>query len=358
VTVTEVNDAPVAGTLTQSAGSISENGSVTATLSFSDVETDQTYTCKFEWGEGVAEYVSVGDAGSCSKSHQYLDDNPTATASDLYDITVTVTDSGTTNGMPAPASDSKSTSVTVNNLGPVVTEAKGPIAPVAKGAPITATAKYTDVGSQDTHTCTFAWDDGTASTVAGAAGSCQATHIYSNPGVYTINVTVTDDDTAFASRDLEALVVVYDPNGGFVTGGGHLQVAAGSYTADPTLSGRANFGFVAKYKKGATIPEGQTEFQFQVGNLNFHSETYKSLVVSSFKAQYRGTGAINGVSGYDFIVTAYDGQISGGGGTDKFRIKITKAGATVFDNRSGFTEDMDGANPQAIAGGSIVIHAK
>ena len=65
---------------------------------------------------------------------------------------------------------------------------------------------------------------------------------------------------------------------------------------------------------------------------------------------------MNGVSGYDFRVTGYDGDINGGGGIDKYRIKITRNGQTIFDNRMGQSEDIDQANPQQIAGGSIVIH--
>ena len=146
--------------------------------------------------------------------------------------------------------------------------------------------------------------------------------------------------------------MVYDPDAGFVTGGGWIQVEAGSYVADSSLSGRANFGFVSKYKKGANVPDGQTEFQFQVANFKFHSEPYKSLVVSGHKAQYRGTGKVNGQSGYDFTVIAYDGQIAGGGGTDKFRIKITKDGVTVFDNRLGLSDDMDSADRRRSPGGA------
>jgi len=151
-------------------------------------------------------------------------------------------------------------------------------------------------------------------------------------------------------------VVVYDPSAGFVTGGGWINVAPGSYPENPNMSGRANFGFNSKYKNGNGPPSGETEFNFQVANFNFHSESYSWLVVSTFKAQYRGTGSVNGVSGYDFRLTGYDGQISGGGGIDKFRIKITRNGQTVFDNRMGVPEDPDVADPQAIAGGSIVIH--
>ena len=124
------------------------------------------------------------------------------------------------------------------------------------------------------------------------------------------------------------------------------------------MSGRANFGFNSQYKKNANIPTGETEFNFQVGNFNFHSEAYNWLVVSGFKAQYKGTGSVNGVSGYDFTLTAYDGDITGGGGTDKFRIRITKTTTATSSSttRYGTPTDMDTADPQAINGGSIVIH--
>jgi hypothetical protein len=148
-------------------------------------------------------------------------------------------------------------------------------------------------------------------------------------------------------------VAFYDPSGGFVTGGGTINSPAGAYRADITLTGKANFGFVSKYQKGATIPTGQTEFQFQTGNLNFHSESYQWLVVSAnnTKAQYKGTGSINGVSGYGFLLTAWDGN------PDRFRIKIWRLsdGSIVYDNNFGASDDIDTA-PMAIASGSIVIH--
>jgi hypothetical protein len=42
--------------------------------------------------------------------------------------------------------------------------------------------------------------------------------------------------------------------------------------------GKGTFGFVSKYKKGATVPTGQTEFMFQAGDLNFHSSSYQEDV--------------------------------------------------------------------------------
>src|SRR4029079_16336076 len=105
--------------------------------------------------------------------------------------------------------------------------------------------------------------------------------------------------------------------GGFVTGGGWIDSPPGAYPADPSLVGRANFGLVAKYKPGASEPAGTTEFQFHAAGLNFHSADYEWLVVSGARAQYKGTGTIQGRSGsFGFIVTVIDGDLLGKGQPD------------------------------------------
>ncbi|RTY89808.1 T9SS type A sorting domain-containing protein, partial [Flavobacterium sp. GSN2] len=155
-----------------------------------------------------------------------------------------------------------------------------------------------------------------------------------------------------------AYLPVYDPNGGFVTGGGWINSPAGAYVANATLVGKANFGFVSKYKKGSNVPEGNTEFQFQAGNLNFASSAYDlgSLVVAGSQAIYKGVGTINGTGQYGFMVSAVDGQVNGGGNIDKFRIKIWNkiTGAMVYDNNLGM--DDNGVPTTVLGGGSIVIH--
>ncbi len=84
------------------------------------------------------------------------------------------------------------------------------------------------------------------------------------------------------------------------------------------------------------------------------------LVVSGPKPQSKGDGTVNGAPGYSFLLTATDGQVNGGGNMDKFRIKVwnTATSAVVYDNVLGGSDDIDLANPQVIANGSIVIHAK
>ena len=102
-------------------------------------------------------------------------------------------------------------------------------------------------------------------------------HSYAAAGVYTVTVTVTDDDDG-SDLMVYQYVVIYDPTAGFVTGGGWIDSPLSAYPADPTLIGKANFGFVSKYAKGATVPTGQTEFK--VADLNFRSSTYQWLVVA------------------------------------------------------------------------------
>ena len=140
---------------------------------------------------------------------------------------------------------------------------------------------------------------------------------------------------------------VYDPSGGFVTGGGWIDSPSGAFMDNTALTGKANFGFVSKYKKGATIPTGQTEFAFKTAGLNFHSSVYEWLVVTgNNKAQFKGTGTINGTGDYKFMVWAGDGT------PDTFRIRIwEEIGGIEYDK-------YDNGTDQAIGGGNIVVHGK
>jgi hypothetical protein len=322
------------------------------TGSLTDADPDDAHTVTIAWGDGTPNEVINLAPGQLTffATHRYFDDQPTSTASDECTITCTVSDR---NG----DSDRETTTVRVNNLAPTISSLTGPAGPLALGTSATVTAKYSETGSLDTHTAKFSWDDGTPDIpVAGNNGSAAATHTYAVAGVYTVGVTVTDDDKGLATTTYE-YIVVYDPSAGFVTGGGWINSQVGAYTADPGLSGKASFGFVSKYKKGMTVPTGETEFQFHVADFNFHSTSYEWLVVSGALAQYKGSGTINGGGDYGFILTATDGQVTGGGGMDKFRIKIwNKAtSAVVYDNVLGASDDINSANPQVIGGGSIVI---
>lgn len=245
--------------------------------------------------------------------------------------------------------------VPVSNVAPTVGPIMAPLDPMAVGAAVSTTAAFTDPGILDTHTAVWDWGDGSTSagTVPELDGSGQVggSHAYTAPGIYTVTLTVTDKDGGVGSSTFQ-YVIVYDPNGGFVTGGGWIDSPAGAYAADPARTGRANVGFNVKYQKGSAVPTGQTEFQFKDGDLNFHATGYQWLVIAGARAQYKGTGTINGAGNYAFMVTVVDG-----GREDRFRIKIWDAstGTVIYDTQMGAG---DGADPStALGGGSIVIHS-
>ncbi len=255
-------------------------------------------------------------------------------------------------------------SVTVSNVAPTIqTFNVSSYGPLPITAAINVSGAFTDPGSGDTHTLTLMCGGGVASAQAAAFttapdGNYSGTCTYASAGIYTIVVTLYDDDGGYDEATSD-FVIVYDPNGGFVTGGGWIDSPADAchlHAACVGLTGKANFGFVSKYQKGSSIPTGNTQFHFNAGNFQFQSTSYQWLVVAGAKAQYKGYGNVNGVAGYGFILTAIDGQVNGGGGVDKFRIKIWEVagGMVVYDNQLG--QDETGNASTALGGGSIVIH--
>jgi subtilisin family serine protease len=355
ITVTAVNDSPANLDVTASASTLNEGDALTLSGSFSDPDKDDPHTVTIDWGDGTPSTTIALAPGTFtfSVTHAYRDDNPTATALDLNAISVIVRDG-------AGAVASANGSVTVGNLTPVVGLATGPAAPMQRNSSATIVVPFTDAGVQDTHTCLINWDDGTTTagtvTETNGSGTCTGTRTYANAGVYEVFVTIVDDDGGIAATSYR-YVVIYDPNGGFVTGGGWIASPAGAYAINPVASGKANFGFVSKYVKGANVPAGETEFQFKAGDFNFKSTVYEWLVIAGARAQYKGSGAINGSGDYGFLLTAIDGQVNGGGGLDRFRIKVwNKAtSAVIYDNAPG-SDDLDTSNTTVVSGGSVTIH--
>ncbi|MBU0718794.1 MAG: PKD domain-containing protein, partial [Planctomycetes bacterium] len=254
------------------------------------------------------------------------------------------------------------TSITVRNPNapPEIGVITAPLDPVQLGTAINVSADFTDPDTWDTHTAVWDWGDGTSSagtvTETDGSGSVDDCYTYPTVGIYTVTLTVIDAEGE-TDESVFQYVVVYDPEGGFVTGGGWIDSPEGAFVDDPALTGKANFGFVSKYQRGANVPTGQTQFQFKVADLNFHSTSYQWLVIGGPKAKFKGSGTINGDGDYGFMLTAVDGQRNGGGGVDKFRMKVWDKATDeiVYDNQM---DADDGAEPTtAIGGGSIVIHS-
>ena len=238
---------------------------------------------------------------------------------------------------------------------------------------IQATLAFTDPGALGAG-FEFSWDwgDGTVNTVTASCsefssecpidndgvGEISDTHTYEDPGVYALQLTVSDTDGRSESAD--QYIIAYDPSAGFVTGGGWIMSPVGACQFEACsgeTTGKATFGFVSKYEKGAATPTGQTQFQFKTGNLNFHSDSYEWLVVAGPNAKYKGVGTINGGGNYGFMLTAKDSEINGGGDVDTFRIKIwdkDNGDAVAYDNKMDTPDDSyDGTE---LGGGNIKIH--
>jgi hypothetical protein len=298
------------------------------------------YTASVDYGDGTgSQPLSLNEGNTFDLLHHYCDNG-------IYTVVVTAY-------VGEDVWGSDSAIVTVMNVPPTIESLSGPPTdPLPLGTAIVLNGAFSDPGCLDTHTASIDWGDGETTTSNLPIGTylVSSSHTYSSAGVYLITLTITDKDGGSDSMTLQYYVVIYDSTtGGFVTGGGWIIAPAGSYPADPNLSGRCNFGFVSKYKKGQSYPTGNTEFQFHIANLNFHSHTYEWLVVAGPMAMYKGTGTINGEGDYGFILTARDGQINGGGDIDTFRIKIwdkNNGDLIVFDN-NGDTE---------LSGGQITIH--
>jgi len=317
---------------------VNEGETVTFVGNFDDAEFTDNYIISWEFGDDrVAN-------GNLNPNHIYADNG-------FYDVTLTIADDSDGFG-------TDTLMVTVNNVAPEITSIALPVDPVEIGTPVNLYATFTDMGIQDTHTYEIDWDlnseDDIHSIGDATNGIVDTSYNYKSAGVYTIKLTITDDDTG-SDEEIYKYVVVYDTDGGFVTGGGWINSPEGAYVADPDLIGTANFGFVSKYKNGATVPTGQTQFQFQVANLNFHSEEYQWLVIAGAKAQFKGTGTINGIGDYGFLLTAIDGELKSDS-SDKFRIKIWQKATDqlVYDNMMNAE---DTAEPSTVLqGGSIKIH--
>jgi hypothetical protein len=331
--------------------SLNEGDTFTRNGSFTDPGND-AWTATVDYGDGGGAQPLALSGKTFSLSHKYNDNG-------TYTVIVTVTDDD-------GASDTDDVTITVDNVKPIITLPLNiPVTPIAAGSQLSLTWNFTDPGD-DTWECKISWDQPIsfgalfASASGGTGKSCTASTSSLPAGIYTVTVYVKDDDGGYDQQTAPAYIVVYDPSAGFVTGGGWINSLPGAYRLDPSLSGKANFGFVSKYKKGMTVPDGNTEFQFHAGTLNFKSTAYDWLVVASYKAQFKGVGTINGSGTYYFLLSAIDGQINGGGGTDKFRMKIWRMNGDVeeviYDNQ--LNADLDAEPTAALGGGSINIQAK
>jgi large repetitive protein len=343
---TVLNVAPVMTTLDIAPLVIDENGSATLAGAFTDPGTLDTHTLDIVWGDGTDQTVALA-AGvlNFSVNHQYLDDNPTGTPSDTYTINATVTDDDA-------AQSAMSTTITVNNVPPVITaltsSAPG-VGDAKENQLMTISGAFTDVGTLDTHTAVIDWGDGTTGpgtiVESGGAGTFSGSHAYATGGIYAIHVTVTDDDTGSATAATTAVIT------GVGIHNGVLQVI-GTHQADHVSINRQGNGTV-KVHANFLSDRGKTR------TLDFSSVQRIEVLLGdgNDKAQVAGnitqTLVLDGGAGNDMLKAGGGPAVLiGGAGNDKLigsKVRDILIGGTGVDMLVG------GPGDDALIGGRTLF---
>lgn len=231
------------------------------------------------------------------------------------------------------------------NQPPEVGTISAPTTPVQVNTSITATSNFTDQNTSDTHTASWNWGDGntTIGTVTenNGSGSISDTHVYTAAGVYTITLTVTDNDGATGTSIFQ-YVSVYNPTPQGLFSGSRIF-------NDPATGAKAMFGVSVKYQ--GDTPAGNVRLSIKNLNFDFDAISISSLVTASGKATLRGSGTLNGASGYTFLTTGIDSSLTGGQ-TIRFQIKDS-SNNVVYDAQPGAP---DTADPTTSVTGHIIVH--
>jgi len=221
-----------------------------------------------------------------------------------------------------------------------------PAIPVLVNAPMLASAAFADADPAGTHSATWDWGDATliVGTVAEAFGSgvASGTHAYASPGLYPLDLTVTDNDdgSALGEKGFQ-YVAVYDPAAGGITGGGTFESPAGAYTANPAATGSAIVVINANYQSGENVPRGATSFRFHSANLVFESAGYDWLIVRGSQAFLQGSGLLNG-GPCKFLVAIKN---TGGSPSTALRFEFWDDTGVLYDSQPGYPTPADPTTP-------------
>lgn len=192
-------------------------------LASPQVPVIESYSYTIDWGDGSAldsgsvdidvAGVNIDDIveGSFDGSHTYADDG-------VYTVTVSVISD--TGADASETTDTKTFTVTVNNLDPVITSLatdSPEVGGAAAGDLVSLTATFTDQGVLDTHSATIDWGDGSLPEVGVVdqfTGTVTGGHTYSTGGIFEVTVTLTDDDGGVEVESTLAVVAGFGVNNG------------------------------------------------------------------------------------------------------------------------------------------------
>ena len=234
-------------------------------------------------------------------------------------------------------SASNPTSVKVNSsggtAGPItlcatVTEASdGSPGDISLATPVTFTLTPVAPGTTITRTATTSG--------GGVGGTLTACVTLSNVPVNVFDVGISVGGNNYTGSG-GAVLAVFDPSLGFVTGGGTV-VNNGVH---------ATFGFNVKYKRSGA-PQG--EFLYiecrPTGTVKLKSTSMQSLSIVGNTGVFIGKATLNGVGNHTFRATVVDNGEPGG--NDRFGLRVTAPGGAIIP---GLTFD-----PITLSGGNIQV---
>jgi murein DD-endopeptidase MepM/ murein hydrolase activator NlpD len=178
---------------------INENDVGTLTGTLSDTSPLDTFSLVLNWGDGSTPQTFANlPSGAFSYTHQYLDNFPSGTVSNMsVTLTATDNDGGVTTVTPVE---------TVNNLPPTLSGQAFVVSTINEGSVATLTATLSDPGTLDTFSVVVNWADGSAPQTFSnlSSGAFTATHLYLDnmPGgltsTFSVGLTLTDDDGSTA----------------------------------------------------------------------------------------------------------------------------------------------------------------
>lgn len=199
IVLTHINTAPSLTDLVATPFA-SEGGTVSVTGTILDPDLGDSFTLSINWADGspTEQFSFAAGTSTFKVQHIYADDKPGAAASDSYTIEYALTDSA---GSPA-----------FGNLNTVVGNVAPSFAPqaahgVKSGESFIRDLIFVDPGT-DTWTATVNFGDGSGPqwVTVDPGHKVALDHVFPTNGVYSVTVTVNDDDTGVGEVTFSVLV--------------------------------------------------------------------------------------------------------------------------------------------------------
>jgi outer membrane protein assembly factor BamB len=342
---------------------INENDFAVLYCKFTAQNTGDAFDVCIDWGDGsTATTMELFPwEREFQALHRYLDDDPRGTASDEYTITVTISaeHAGEVSGQ---------TFVTVNNvpaeIGSLAGGAPG-VGDAEKDQQLSLSGEFTDVGTLDTHEAEVDWGDGVVTPAAvsesGGSGTFSASHAYQAGGIYTVRVTVKDDDNGATVAEAVNVITgarVYDGVLQIVgtdhrdkvsvntAGGGSIKVHASFL---PFVGGEDGEGGRVSIFDGT----GVARIVMLLGDGDDHASIAGNIQAAAFVDGGAGADNLIGGGGDDILLGAEgnDTLLSGTGGdllvggSGRDRLVGGPGDDLMIGARTGFDIDDDAVGP-------------